>query len=109
MDNNLKRIFEKWDEFKQTHAQDYDPERRLEILDLYEQLQAELADDAVFTLDDHETTLSITIAADSFLSSTNFPALQELIHSAAAFRAEIQEDKIVFDMLFVFWDWIPQE
>ncbi len=108
MDDNLRKIFEKWDEFKDTHTKLYLPERKEAILELYQRLQLELQEEATFTLEDQETFFTITITADSFLASDHSPVLRDLIHTANTFRANIQDGKIVLDLWFMCWDWIPR-
>ena len=55
MGNNIDRLFQKWDEFQQTHTRIYSPELRSLVFSLYDRLQLELEGEAVFTLkdDDH--------------------------------------------------------
>ena len=107
MDDNLSKIFKKWDEFKDTHTKCFLPERRLAVFALYERVHAELVDEAAFTLDDQETSCTITITADSFVTSDDFPALRDMICNANAFRTYIRDEQVVLDMWFTFCDWIP--
>lgn len=108
MDDNLKKIFEKWDEFKDTHVKMFLPERRKAILDLYDRLRLELRDEATFTLDDQQTCFTITVTAYSFIASDNAPALRAMIQNANVFRADIKDGRIVFDMWFMCWDWVAK-
>ena len=108
MDDNLRKIFEKWDNFKQTHTKLYMPERRALVLELYDRVRLELQDIATFRTDDQDTTMTIFITSDSFVTSDEIPALRNLIQYAHTFRAYIQDGRIVFDLWFSFWDWIPK-
>ena len=109
MGNNIDRLFQKWDEFQQTHTRIYSPELRSLVFSLYDRLQLELEGEAVFTLKDEGSMTTITISAESFLSDSQFPTLQQLIREADTFEADIQDDKIVFELLFVFWNWVPNQ
>ena len=53
--------------------------------------------------------MKITITAKAFVSSKDFPALQDLIHAATVFDAWIKNDQIVFSLFFAFWKWVPKE
>ena len=109
MGNDIDRLFQKWDEFQQTHTKVYSPELRSLVFSLYDDLRAELEDEAVFTLKDEGSMTTITISAESFLSDSQFPALQQLIREADTFQADIRDGQIVFELLFFFWNWVPNQ
>lgn len=109
MNHHLDRFAQRLEIFTQTHCKQFSPEDRLVVLELYDELVSQLEGEATFTLEDHDTSMKITITAKTFLSSKDFPALQDLIHEAATFDARIQEEQILFTFYFTFWEWVPRE
>lgn len=109
MNHHLDRFVQRLETFTQTHRKQFSPEDRLVVLELYDELVSQLEGEAAFTLEDYDTSMKITIAAKSFLSSKDFPALQDLIHEAATFDARIQEEQIFLTFYFSFWEWVPWE
>ncbi len=109
MDHHFERFAQRLDAFTQSHCKQFYPEDRLVVIELYEELASLLEGEADLTMEDHDTSMKITIAATSFLSSKDFPALQDLIHEAAIFDAKIQEGTIIFTLHFNFWEWVPKE
>lgn len=109
MNHQSDHFFQRLEAFTQANRRQFDPEDRLAVLELYDELVSQLAGEAHFTMEDRETSMKITITSKSFLSSTAFPALQDLIHMAATFEATIQGDHILFDFYFTFWEWVPKE
>ena len=107
MNHRTEQFSQRLDAFFQSHHKQCYPENRLVILELYHELVSLLEGEAAFVMEDHETSMTITISAPSFLSSQDFPALQDLIHEATTFDARIQDGKIVFVLYFTFWKWVP--
>ena len=108
MSKHMDKLLQALDDFQTSHTKVYAPQLRSLIFSLYDCLMSELAEDAVFTLEDEGSMATITIRADSFLSGEQFPALQQLIHQAHTFQAEIRDGQIVFEMFFSFCEWIPR-
>ena len=48
------------------------------------------------------------IAGSAIFFFIYISALQQLIHQAHTFQADIRDGKIVFEMIFSFCDWIPR-
>lgn len=109
MDHHFKNFAQRLDTFTQSHHRQFHPEDRLVVIELYEELMSLMEGEADFSCEDQQSSMKITLTADCFLSSKDFPALQELIHLAAVFDANIQRDKIVFILHFHFWEWVPRE
>ena len=108
MSKHMDKLFQALDDFQASHTKVYSPQLRSLVFSLYDRLMLELAEEAVFTLEDEGSMATITICADSFLSGDQFSALQQLIHQAHTFQADIRDGKIVFEMFFSFCDWIPR-
>lgn len=109
MDYQLDCFAKRLNTFIDSHHQQFFPEYRLEVTELYDELTSLLDGEATLTMEDHTTSMDITIIAESFVSSKDFPALQDLIHAATVFDAKIQDNKILFVLHFRFWEWIPKE
>lgn len=109
MDHHFDKFVRRLDTFFHDHYRQFYPEERVETLERYYELVNLLEEEAAFSLEDENTSLTITITAKTFLSSKDFPALQDLIHQATTFDAKIQDGNIVFTLYFTFWKWIPKE
>ena len=107
MDHDFDTLSQRLEHFTRSHRRQFYPEERTTVLKLYQELVILLEEEAVLTLEDRETSMHITITAKSFLSSKDFPFLQQLIHEAATFEAYINDGMIVFDFYFTFWKWVP--
>lgn len=107
MNHSLERFSQRLDQFFQSHHKQFYPEDRLVVIEFYDELASLLEGEADLTMTDRETSMDITITAASFLSSHDFPALQDLIHEASVFDARIQDGKILFQLHFDFWEYVP--
>lgn len=109
MQRNTELFAQRLDAFMDSHRRQYFPEERLEVMDLYKELVSLLEGEANFAMEDRKTSMKLTITAPTFLSSKDFPALQDLIHAAATFKASIQDSQIVLSLYFTFWKWVTRE
>lgn len=107
--DHVNRFSQRLDAFLDSHHQQFIPEHRLEVIEMYKELVSLLAGEATFAMEDQETSMNITITAKTFMSSSDFPALQDLIHASTDFNAWIQENQIVFSLHFSFCEWVPKE
>ena len=107
--DRVNRFAQKLDDFLDSHQQQLFPEYRSKVIELYEELVSLLSGEATLTMDDQESSMKITITAKAFVSSKDFPALQDLIHAATVFDAWIKNDQTVFSLFFAFWKWVPKE
>ena len=109
MNHSLERFSQRLDQFFQSHHKQFYPEDRLVVIEFYDELASLLEGEADLTMTDRESSMDITITAATFLSSDDFPALQDLIHEASVFDVRIQDGKILFQLHFDFWEYVPND
>lgn len=109
MNSGYKRILEKLEHFKETHAKLQLPTRRELIKQNYERFIMEYKDEANISILEDTSSISITITANTVTScDIGGCSFNRLVGLANATSMVIQNDTIVIDLWFRLWEWIER-
>lgn len=108
MENGFNRLMAKLEEYEQTHRKLGLPKRKELIMKNYEQLTSELENEAEFSLWEEDSSIHITITADSLLTCDEAHSINFLIGIANISEIKIIDNRIVIYLWFRLWEWIKK-